>query len=178
MMDTAVAERPKTSKLATVRVADVRDTFGMLDTLTIALSQSETGYPAPDMPYAAQAMMDLIAQGLVFVAVDSADKVVGCLALDSARWPWTAPNNPEGWHLYNQHFWVEPAYRGAGIARALLALAKGRAESWVVRPDYIGVPLVIDVSMLDGDTGLKERFVKMCGFTYIGAKLLRRRRSS
>lgn len=152
---------------ASVEVARHEDAFGIVETMRLALAESATPYPEPDMPYCVQAMLDLIAQGLVAVARGpSRQRIVGCLMLDVARWPWTHPNNPKGQHLYNQHFWVEPRYRRGGIARDFLKFAKTVS-------DERQMPLVIDISSMSDDADLRDRFVRISGLTYTGGKFYR-----
>lgn len=152
-------------RAVTVDTARHDDVFAILATLKKALAESATPYPEPDMPYAVQAALDLIAQGFVGVA-RSDDRIVGCIMLDVARWPWTHPNNPQGLHLYNQHLWVEPRARKFGTARDLLAFAKGVA-------DARQLPLVLDISNISDDAELRDRFVRISGFAYTGGKFYR-----
>ena len=87
--------------------------------------------------------------------------LVGVLALDWATWPW----NRQKPYLYNQHFWVEPIWRSGGTATRLLQAAKALAQER-------GVPLLIETSMLDADTGKKERFIEKNGLQRIGGKFI------
>lgn len=152
---------------ASVEPATYEDAFGILETMKLAHAESVTPYPELDMPYAVQATLDLIAQGLVAVARGpSRSRIVGCLMLDVARWPWTHPNNPKGLHLYNQHFWIEPRYRRGGVARDFLRFAKALS-------DERQVPLVIDISSMSDDAELRDRFVRISGFAYTGGKFFR-----
>lgn len=155
------------STFAIVEPARCEDAFGILETLKLALAESGTDYPEPDMPYAVQALLDLIAQGLVVVARGPVkSRIVGCLMLDVARWPWTHPNNAKGLHLYNQHFWIEPRYRKGGIARDFLKFAKAVS-------DEKQMPLVIELSNISDDADLRDRFVRISGFSYAGGKFIR-----
>ncbi len=152
---------------ASVEAAVCADAFGILETLKLALASSEAQYPEPDMPYAVQALLDLIAQGLVAVARGSGrQRIVGCIVLDVARWPWVHPQNQAGQHLYNQHLWVEPRYRRGGVAQRLLSFAKEVA-------DQRGLECQIDISSLSDDADLRDRFVRISGFTYMGGKFYR-----
>lgn len=148
-----------------VRPACFEDAFGIRDTLLDALSAAETPYPRPDMPYAVQYIMDLIAQDLVAVA-ECAGRIVGCIVLSYARWPWVHPSNPAGIFLQNDHFWVEPTARRGGTAVKLLSFAKKKS-------DALKIWLSIDLSSLDASTEAKDRFVKSQGFVYIGGKFMR-----
>lgn len=144
---------------ARARAADQGDILGIWQTLEKALAQAPDFYPKPELPYALQYIMDLIAQGLVFVAVNRDDEVVGTVVLDWAHWPW----NRGARFLVNQHFWVEPLWRSGGTAIKLLSMAKRRAQA-------LGQDLMLETSMLDADTGKKERFIEKNGFTTIGGK--------
>ena len=153
--------------MVSVALAAYDDVFPIHKTMIRALEASETPFPAPDMPYAVQACLDLIAQGLVGVARAEQGSVVGCVMLDYARWPWCAPANPEGCYLYNQHFWVEPKYRAGGTASRLIRLAHCIA-------DAKKLPLVLEISSIDeANADLRDRFVKMHGFRYTGGKFYR-----
>jgi GNAT superfamily N-acetyltransferase len=148
-----------------LRAARYADMEGILQTLLRALAESETGYPEPDQPYCQQATMDLMAQGLVFVAANG-ERIVGVVILDYARWPWTHPNSESGRHLYNQHFWVDPAFRRGGTALKLRKMAEARA-------DALGLPLLLQTSSLDSNTDLKDRFFAMGGFKRVGGNFYR-----
>lgn len=142
-----------------IRLANHGDVLAIYETLIDALEASDTPYPEPELPYALQAMLDQIAQAFVCVAVNAADDVVGCIVLDTAHWPWNRYQK----FLFNQHFWVAPAYRRGGTAVKLLAWAKTRA-------DELGMPLQIELSSLDSTTPEKETFVARQGFKRIGGK--------
>jgi GNAT superfamily N-acetyltransferase len=106
-----------------------------------------------------------MAQGLVFVAANG-ERIVGVVILDYARWPWTHPNSESGRHLYNQHFWVDPAFRRGGTALKLRKMAEARA-------DALGLPLLLQTSSLDSNTDLKDRFFAMGGFKRVGGNFYR-----
>lgn len=153
-----------------IALAGQRDAFAIENTLIVALNASETPFPPPDVPYAVQALMDLIAQGLVVAAYDKDETVVGCIVLDYARWPWTAPQNRTGVYLTNQHLWVDPEHRKFGAAARLIREAQRIA-------DEKKLPLLLEISSIDESNGdLRDRFVKMHGFRYTGGKFFRARR--
>lgn len=157
-----------------VSAARPEDAFAILETLTNAITEIDpdhTRYPLPEVPYCVQAMLDLIAQGLVVVVHSpTTGRIVGCLALDFARWPWVAPGtaNKQAFHLYNQHFWVEPRYRRGGVAQKLLDAAKGIA-------DERGLSLVFHMtSGTDAHTiRLHDRFMRSRGFEHTGGSFIR-----
>lgn len=148
-----------------IRTARFGDVEGILQTLLRAHAESKTPYPLPEQPYCQQYTMDLIAQGLVFVATNG-ERVVGVVILAKAHWPWTHPSSESGRHLYNQHFWVDPAFRRKGTALKLRKMAEARA-------DAEGLPLLLQSSSLDSNTGLKERFFAMGSFKYVGSNYYR-----
>lgn len=156
-----------------VRPAEPEDVVSALATLRKGLS--EIGYdvpmPEPDLPYAMQAMLDAVAQGLVHVAVNAKNDVVGLIALNLHRWPWVSPSNPAGRYLTNEYFWVERAYRCGGTAARLLEAAKDTA-------DRLRLPLMIETSSGGAEASMKDRFVRRCGFNYIGGKMYRAPRDS
>ena len=155
------------SAFAAVEIAQCEDVIQVWQTLQLALRSAGTPYPEPDLPYALQALLDLIAQGLVAVAwAPLRSRIVGALVLDVARWPWTHPNNPAGQHLYNQHFWIEPRYRKGGVARDFLKFAKALS-------DEKQLPLVIEISNMSDSSELRDRFVRISGLTYTGGKFYR-----
>lgn len=151
---------------AYIRVAKFADVEGILQTLLRALDESETPWPVPEQPYCQQYTMDLIAQNLCFVALAEGTRVVGVIMLDRARWPWTHPNSESGRHLYNQHFWVDPAYRRGGTASKLLQMAAARA-------DAEGLPLLLISSSSSPDVDLADRFFATQGFKRIGGTYFR-----
>jgi GNAT superfamily N-acetyltransferase len=152
---------------AKVRQALQTDAFGILDTLIDALNATELPLPDPVMPYAVQHMMDLIAREFVWVAEDHKGRIVGCLALNFGQWPWVPGHDRRGTHLFNEHFWVDPAFRKGGTALRFLALAKARATT-------LKLALMIELAFIDegtkGRLSRKDRFVANQGFRYIGGK--------
>ena len=150
-----------------IRHARPEDVVSLLETMRLAFCEvgSEFSIPPPDLPYAMQAMLDQIAQGLVHVALDGG-RVVGVIALGINRWPWTAPTNIAGRYLFNEYFWVERAHRHHGTSRKLLDAAKGTA-------DTLGLPLMIEMASGGVDAPLKDKFVKGQGFVYAGGKFFR-----
>ena len=165
-------DRAKERTVVRLALAEPRDAFAVQDTLILALKASETPFPPPDVPYAVQALLDSIAQGLVVAAYDSHRSVVGCLVLDYARWPWVSPRNAAGVYLYNQHFWVEPNHRKGGVAARLIREAQRIS-------DVKNLPLILEISSIDEANGdLRDRFVKMQGFRYTGGKFYRAPRPS
>ena len=151
---------------AYIRPAKFGDVEGIVATLMRPWSESATPWPEPEQPYCQQYTMDLIAQGLCFVALADGTRVVGVIMLDHARWPWTHPNSESGRHLYNQHFWVEPAYRRGGTASKLLKMATARA-------DTAGLPLLLISSSSSPDIDLTDRFFATSGFKRIGGTYFR-----
>jgi GNAT superfamily N-acetyltransferase len=162
--DSAVVLRMPQPELL-IRAAKFGDVEGILQTLLRAHAESKTPYPLPEEPYCQQYTMDLIAQDLVFVA-STGDRVVGVVILAKAHWPWTRPSSESGRHLYNQHFWVDPAFRRGGTALKLRQMAEARA-------DAEGLPLLLQSTSLDANTGLKERFFAMGSFKYVGSNYYR-----
>ena len=165
-------DRARDKTAVRIALAGPRDAFAIEDTLILALKASETPFPPPDTPYAVQALMDLIAQGLVLAAYDSGGNIIGCLILDYARWPWVSPQNRAGVYLYNQHFWVEPKHRKFGVAARLIREAQKIS-------DEKNLALVLEISSIDeSNADLRDRFVKMQGFRYTGGKFFRAPRQS
>lgn len=148
-----------------IRPAHYGDVEGILQTLLRALAESDTPFPAPEQPYCQQYTLDLMAQGFVFVAATEHGRVVGVLMLDKAHWPWTHPASESGRHLFNQHFWVDPAYRRGGTASKLLDHAEARA-------DALGLPLLLQSSS-SSDVDLTDRFFALSGFKRIGGNYYR-----
>lgn len=149
-----------------VRPASFEDTFAIVESLRVGFSEVDTPYPREDVPYVYQAMMDQIAKGLVAVAGNAAGVVVGVLVLDETRWPWTHPSNKAGYHLYNQHWWVEPTARKGGAGLKLLDWAVARAEQ-------VGLPLMIEMACLDASTDAKDDLLRRKGFKHLGGKFFR-----
>lgn len=120
-------------------------------------------YPAPDMPYYAQALLDQIAQGLAVVLEGPDGTIVGCMVLTQARWPWTHPSNPRGYYLLNEQWWIDPRFRRGGAGLKFLKWAKMIAEQREMG-------LMIDLSTPDGNEKVKDRFVRQNRFRYLGGK--------
>lgn len=158
---------------AVVRLAEPEDIVSILTCLRRALSEVryDMPLPEPDMPYALQAMLDLIAQDFVHVTINTNGHVVGVLALHVNSWPWVAPSNRAGHYLTDAYFWVERPYRRGGTAAKLLDAAKATADS-------LKLPLMIEVSSGGAEVALKDRFVRRCGFEYVGGKMYRAPRDS
>jgi GNAT superfamily N-acetyltransferase len=146
-----------------VRPAQFEDVFAIERTLLDAARRAEFPVPPVERPYAVQKLMDLVAVKLIWVAVSAenahTETVVGCIVLSHHVWPW----NRQVWHLVNDHFWVDPAYRKFGTAAKLLRCAKDCAKE-------LGKPLYLDFSFGGIDADLKDRFAKMQGFTYNGGR--------
>lgn len=156
-----------------IRPAEPEDVVTMLASLRKGLAEVcyDVPIPEPEMPYAMQAMLDAIANGLVHVAVNAKNEVVGLIALAVHSWPWVSPANPAGRYLTNEYLWVERAYRRGGTAQRLLEAAKGVA-------DTARLPLMIEMSSGGAEAPMKDRFVRSCGFHYIGGKMYRAPRDS
>lgn len=146
-----------------VRKAGYLDAWGIYYTLLDALDATETPLPDPELPYCIQAMLDRIHNGCAFVAVTPDDKIVGCVVLNIAHWPWVSPSSRKGAHFFNEHFWVDPKYRAGGTATKLLDCAKNLAASH-------GIPLQIEISSIDGNLELKDKFMRTRGFRQLGGK--------
>jgi GNAT superfamily N-acetyltransferase len=143
-----------------IRSAHYEDVFQIEATLLKAASLAEFPVPPVERPYAVQKLMDLIAVKLIWVATcEETSRVVGCIVLNHHVWPW----NRQAWHLVNDHFWVDPAYRKFGVAAKLLTCAKQCAKE-------VGKPLYLNFSFGGIDADLKDRFAKMQGFTYNGGR--------
>jgi GNAT superfamily N-acetyltransferase len=142
-----------------VRPAQFEDVFQIERTLLDAARLAEFPVPPVERPYAVQKLMDLVAVKLIWVAATEDNTVVGCIVLSHHVWPW----NRQHWHLVNDHFWVDPAYRKFGTAAKLLQCAKDCAKE-------LGKPLYLDFSFGGIDADLKDRFAKMQGFTYNGGR--------
>jgi GNAT superfamily N-acetyltransferase len=144
----------------TIRAAQFEDVFQIEWTLLDAARLAEFPVPPVERPYAVQKLMDLIAVKLIWVATcEKTSRVVGCIVLNHHTWPWSRQH----WHLVNDHFWVDPAYRKFGTAAKLLECAKNCARD-------LGKPLYLDFSFGGIDADLKDRFAKMQGFTYNGGR--------
>jgi GNAT superfamily N-acetyltransferase len=169
----ALKGSPHITRPAVLRLAVPEDIVSILDTLRTALEEvrQDVAIPEPELPYAMQAMLDLIAQGFVHVLVNTNGKVVGLIALSLRVWPWVSPSNPAGRYLVDEYFWVERAYRRHGKAAQLIEAAKATA-------DTLGLPLMIEMSSGGADASLKDRFIRRCGFTHIGGKMFRAPRDS
>jgi GNAT superfamily N-acetyltransferase len=139
-----------------VRPALYDEVFQIRDTIVGARVLAEMPLPEVEEPWAIQYTLDLIRDGLVFVAVvDRA--VVGVAILAVQHWPW----NRVAKFLENIHLWVEPKHRKGGTGLKLIALMKARAKE-------LNMPLSLRISFPDGAAETKDRLLRMQGFTYLG----------
>lgn len=146
---------------ARVEVADPSQIAGIYQTMLKAHASARTPYPSPDQIYCMQACLDLMKEGFVGVALNYEGAVVGAIMLDYGRWPWTDPKNPKGFHLYNQHFWVEPEHRKFGTAEKLMDFAKA-----VARRKHLA--LRFEFSNMDLKADIRDRFARINGLGYTG----------
>lgn len=146
---------------------DIAQIAALMYRAFVRLRSENAHFPEPDMVYAMQAMLDLIAQDLVFLAQSESGTIVGILALDYSRWAWTSPQNPKGYYLYNQHFWVAPeARRFSNLAGGLIDTAKAKALEKQL-------PLILDLSsVLDTPQRMRarDRYIRTKGFVCLGGK--------
>lgn len=143
-------------RLAEVRLASLDDILGIRDTIEKARALAHEFLPEAEYPYALQYTMDLIAQGLCWVAVADG-KVIGCAMADRGHWPW----NRKAVFLDAMHFWVEPQARRGGVATGLIAAMRAKAAD-------LGCPLRINITYPDGNAEIKDRMMRMAGFQYLG----------
>ena len=156
-----------TRPAATIRLANYEDAVAIQDTLWHVQDMTETPYPDPDIPYAAQKLMTQATEGLICVATGWDERhIVGVIALGYATWPWKHPEGKDAQYLINEHFYVDPIWRKGGTAKKLLGWAKDLA-------DAKGLHLMIDFSTIDADVHVKDRFARINGFKYTGGKFLR-----
>ena len=140
----------------TVRAAHYDDVLGIVTTIERARHVMTRELPEAEYPYAMQYTLDLIAQGLCWVAVVSND-IVGVAMLDQRTWPW----NRKETFLENVHFWVEPIHRSGGTAALLLSSMKARAKD-------LNQPLRVVLSFPDGNEKVKDRWARLQGLEYTG----------
>ena len=96
-----------------------------------------------------------MSNGCVFVA-EHEGVIIGSISGSGMLLPW----NDSVWILNCQWMYVEPESRGGGTTTALIT----RLKEFV---DEHSTPLIISIN--EGhDTGLKDRFMKICGFEYLG----------
>lgn len=139
-----------------VREAMFADLDAIAETLMQAHAEASYALPEPELPYALKYILDLMAQGLVWVA-DVEGKVSGVLMIDAVTWPW----NSKIKHAENVHFWVEPAHRSGGVAQKLLA----RAEKKCRAANIVFMPRLTYGS---SEAESIDRFMRINGFEYIG----------
>lgn len=99
---------------------------------------------------------DLIAKHLVLIAT-LGDKLIGAIALRFGYLPW----NNEVPILFNEFLMTDKKYRKTGVTDKLIQAAKDFADT---------SKMFLMVGHFSGtDPELKDRFIKMRGFKYIGA---------
>lgn len=139
-----------------VRTARYDEVFQIRGSIEQARVLSDVALPEVEEPWAVQYTLDLIRDGLVFVAV--VDKaVVGAAILSVCHWPW----NRNAKFLENNHLWVEPKHRKGGAGLRLIQAMKARAQE-------LQMPLSLRITFPDGAADTKDRLLRMQGFKYLG----------
>lgn len=151
--------------MARLRLATFRDAITIQDLLWTCQEMSDTPYPDPDIPFAAQRLMWQANEGNIAVWVDDNDIPRGAIVLAETVWPWKHPMSPDAAYLHNEHFFIDPNFRKGGAAKQMLAWAKNEAKS-------AGKMLMLDFSTLDGDVAYKDRFARINGMVHTGGKFL------
>jgi GNAT superfamily N-acetyltransferase len=139
-----------------VRTGRYEDIVGICRTIESARVLMKMELPPAEYPYAMHYSLDIIAQGLCWVA-EADSKIVGVAMLDRRTWPWA----PSAKFLENIHLWVEPGCRKGGTAAKFIEKMKARAKE-------LNLPLSLVLTFPDGCEQAKDRFARMQGFRYMG----------
>lgn len=138
-----------------VRRAEPTDAVAILNLLKMLSTDMAVSYPAIDDAHALHWIIRTMQSGIVFVATLK-EKIAGSVGLHPEQFPW----NPTYRYLCDQWFAVHPKARSTAAAKQLIGACKAIA-------DEFKAPLVMGV-MHGAKADLKDRFIGMQGFTYMG----------
>ncbi len=117
-------------------------------------------FPQVDAGDCMQWMLNVIRKEATWVAVADRE-IVGTIGCNVCPFDW----NQKAWHVYDEWFYVKPAYRkGYDIASRLVNEAMGKAQE-------AGLPFVFSIN--SGNDDRIDLFLKRKGFTRLGGILVR-----
>jgi hypothetical protein len=139
-----------------VRPYDVSNIYRLLEEAHVQTPE----YPAADGFISLSWIASTLAEGYVIVA-DISGRLVGTLALTNYRPPWTTQ-----WYMYLEWLYVQKKFRSYGVFDALMAAAHHYA-------DEKKAPIWAGISAAGHDVFMKDRLLRMKGYTYIGGTFVR-----
>lgn len=143
----------------TIRQAKPYDASNICRLLEQAVNDHEGLYPEPDQHMAINWVVSVLTEGYVVVA-EKSGRLIGSVALTNYRFPWSPK-----WYLYVDWIFVSRNFREGGVADALIRAMSAFA-------DEKGAPIYAGVSS-GKDPRLKDRLLKMKGYTYLGGQFIR-----
>jgi predicted N-acetyltransferase YhbS len=154
---------PKKSQII-LRRATTCDAIKIFHVIREAFEATKLDYPGIDEDAAVKWIIDVLSNhGVVFLA-EKNGRLVGTLGLQPMQFPWVDPSKPESWYLANAWFFVQPRFRKNGTADHLIKKAQEYA-------DKNGAFLSVGM-FLERGAALKDRFLKIQGFTYTGGSFI------
>lgn len=147
------------TKIIQVRKALPKDIVNICKLLTGGWKEQTTEYAPIDDLRGYQWMLGILEDGFVAVA-DLNGRIVGAACASPFLPPWSTQ-----WLLDMEFLYIMPKFRGDDVARELIRAVEGFADL---------VKLSMVFSIQTGERPLvKDRMMKMAGFTYVGGSYLR-----
>ena len=143
-----------------IRKARPDDAVRVMKILREELAEADLNLPEPEDGPALIWIISVIAQGFVMVA-EMSGRIVGSIGLSAQTFPWA----PSAWFMGWSWFFVLKGFREGGTAVQL-------AKRMNALADEKGAKIVGTV-MTAHQPELKDRLVKMLGFTYCGGYFAR-----
>jgi len=142
-----------------VRRAVPKDIVNICKLLTGGWNEQTVEYAPIDDLRGYRWILGIIEEGFVAVA-DLNGRIVGAACASPFLPPWSTQ-----WMLDMEFLYIMPNFRKAGVADTLVKAVEGFA-------DTVKLPLIFGIQT--GDRPLvKDRMMKMAGFTYVGGNYLR-----
>ena len=147
------------TKKIQVRRAGPKDIVNICKLLTGGWKEQTVEYAPIDDLRGYQWMLGILENGFVAVA-DLNGRIVGAACASPFLPPWSTQ-----WMLDMAFLYIMPQFRGGDVARGLITAVEGFADE---------VKLSTVFTIQTGEKPLvKDRMIKMAGFTYVGGSYLR-----
>lgn len=156
-----------------IRQATLYDLIPLEMLLSYGIEESKGLLPDYDPLHFTHTAANMIASGLVFVAVEQEDKrekVVGCLALEARQWHW----QPLAVLVESVHFYVLPEARGKYLSDGKTPIWQGLLGAGRALCDKTGALMRIEIlHRLDASEAIsKDELLKRGGLTYVGGNFI------
>lgn len=124
-----------------------------------AYDEQEGMYPEPNELMVLNWVTGIMNEGHILIA-EKEGRVIGSIGISNYRFPWS-----EKWYLYVDWLFVSKGFREGGVFEALMTALHSLA-------DMNKAPIFGGISS-GKDARLKDRMMKMKGYTYLGGQFLR-----